>query len=206
VLIPSLVLVTDRRATSGRELVDVVQAALDGGLPAVQLRDKDLSGRALFELAERLRETTRRAGAVLLVNERVDVAAAVGADGVHLGGGALPVEVARSLMPAGSLVGESVHSAAEAAASDADFVCFGPVHDTPAKRGFGPPQGLARLRDAVRAAHAPVLAIGGVDAASVPGIRGVGAAGVAVIRAILEAADPAAATRALLEALGRAAR
>jgi len=201
VRIPALVLVTDRRATGGRDLVEVVRAALDGGLPAVQLRDKDLGGRALFLLAERLRDATARAGALLLVNDRLDVALAAGADGVHLGGGALPVAVARGLLPAGALVGQSVHAAGEAAASAADFVCFGPVHDTPAKRVFGPPQGLARLADAVRAARQPVLAIGGVEAGNVAPLRAAGAAGVAVIRAILTAPDPTASTRALLHAL-----
>jgi thiamine-phosphate pyrophosphorylase len=199
-------LVTDRHATAGRDLVGVVEAALDGGLPAVQLRDKDLSGRALFALAERLRAATSRAGALLFVNERVDVALAVGADGVHLGGGALPVDVTRALLPAGALIGHSVHAADEAAGSDADFVFFGPVYDTPAKRAFGAPQGVARLRQAVGAARVPVIAIGGVEAARVPEIRDAGAAGIAVIRAILEASDPADAARVLLDALGRDAR
>jgi thiamine-phosphate pyrophosphorylase len=183
-----------------------VQAALDGGLTAVQLREKDLSGRALHALASQLREATARAGASLFVNERVDVAASVGADGVHLGGGALPVDVARTLLPRGALVGQSVHATDEAASSAADFVFFGPVFDTPAKRAFGAPQGIGRLRDAVRAAHAPVMAIGGVDAGNVAQVRSAGAAGVAVIRAILGASDPADATRALLDALGRVAR
>jgi len=203
---PSLVLVTDRRATGGRDLVEVVRAALDGGLPAVQLRDKDLGGRQLYLLAERLRAATARTGALLLVNDRIDVALAAGADGVHLGGGALPVEVVRGLLPAGALIGQSVHDAGEAAASTADFVFFGPVHDTPAKRPFGPPQGLARLADAVRAASVPVLAIGGIDVEQVAATRAAGATGVAVIRALLAAPDPTAATSALLRALGRDAR
>ena len=98
-MIPQLVLVTDRHATGGRDLCDVVAGALDAGLPAVQLRDRDLSGRALFALAERLRSLTAARGAMLLVNDRVDVAVAVGADGVHLGGGSMPVEVVRPLLP-----------------------------------------------------------------------------------------------------------
>lgn len=172
----------------------------------MQLRDKDLSGSALFRLAQRLRVATSRAGALLIVNERIDVALAVGADGVHLGGGALPVDVARTLLPAGALIGQSVHGVDEAAASDADFVFFGPVYDTPAKRAFGAPQGVGRLREAVDAARVPVIAIGGVDADGVAEVRDAGAAGVAVIRAILGASDPADATRALFEAFGRAAR
>jgi thiamine-phosphate pyrophosphorylase len=201
---PRLVLVTDRHATAGRDLVDVVGTALDAGLPAVQLRDKDLPGRPLHELAERLRVATARRGALLFVNDRIDVAIAVGADGVHLGGGSLPIDVARRLLPAGRLIGVSVHAPAEVAAAavaGADLCVFGPVFATPSKAAFGPPQGEDRLRAAVAAAAMPVLAIGGVGAAEVPRVRAAGAAGVAVIRAILAAPDAAAATRALLAAL-----
>ena len=200
--VPTLVLVTDRLATGGRDLVDVVAAALDAGLPAVQLREKDLPGRQLLALAERLRTVTTRAGALLLVNDRVDVAAAAGADGVHLGGGSVPVDVARALLPAGALVGVSTHAAAEAAATTADFAVFGPVYATPSKAAYGPPQGEERFRAAAATARVPLLAIGGVTASHVPVLRAAGASGVAVIRAILAAVDPAAATRALLSALG----
>jgi thiamine-phosphate pyrophosphorylase len=198
--IPRLILVTDRHATAGRDLVDVVRMALDAGLPAVQLRDKDLPGGTLFALAERLRAATAATGALLLVNERVDVAVAVGADGVQLGGGAVPVAAARQLLPAGALVGVSTHAAKEVAAgaaAGADFALFGPVYATPGKTEVG----AAALASAVRAGPLPVLAIGGVTAAEVPELRASGAAGVAVIRAILGAADPAVVTRALLEAL-----
>jgi thiamine-phosphate pyrophosphorylase len=200
--VPRLVLVTDRRAIGDRDLVAVVAAALDGGLPAVQLREKDLPGRPLLALAERLRGETARRRALLLVNDRVDVAVAAGADGVHLGGGALPVAVARGLLPPGALVGASVHTVDEAAACDADFAVFGPVWATPSKAAYGAPQGERRLADAVGAAHVPVLAIGGVAASRVAAARAAGAHGVAVIRAILAADDPAAATRALVRAAG----
>lgn len=199
--VPSLLLVTDRHACGGRDLGDVVAAACDAGLPAVQLREKDLGGRALWALAERLRAITARTGALLLVNERIDVAVAAGADGVHLGGGALAVADARALLPPGALVGVSTHAADEVAATDADYAVFGPVWDTPSKRAFGAPQGVARLGAAVAAARVPVLAIGGADAATAAAARDAGAHGIAVIRAILGAADPAAATRALCAAV-----
>jgi thiamine-phosphate pyrophosphorylase len=196
------VLVTDRHATGGRDLVEVVTAALDAGLPAVQLREKDLPGRPLLALAEALRAATARAGALLIVNDRIDVAVAAGADGVHLGGGSVPVEVARRLLPPGALVGVSTHAPAEAAAAaGADFVFFGPVYATPSKSTYGPPQGVTRLADAVRAAAVPVLAIGGITVHEVAAVRAAGAAGVAVIRAILGAPDPAVATRGILAAL-----
>lgn len=195
--IPRLFLVTDRTATGGRDLVDVVRAALDAGLPAVQLRDKDLPGRALFELAERLRAATARTGALFFVNDRVDVALAAGADGVHLGGGSMPAPVVRGMLDADALIGVSTHAPGERA-DGADFLFFGPVFPTPAKTGA---QGVDRLRTAVAAAALPVLAIGGVTPACIAEVARAGAAGVAVIRAILAAADPAAATRALLAAL-----
>src|SRR5262249_28780612 len=132
------------------------------------------------------------------VNDRVDVALAAGADGVHLGGGSMPADVARRLLGAGALIGVSTHAPGEAPA-DADFAFFGPVWATPATPGA---QGTVRLPDAVHAATIPVLAIGGVPAPRVAEARAAGAAGVAVIRAILAAPDPAAAARALLAALG----
>ena len=192
---------TDRHATAGRDLVDIVERALDAGLPAVQLRDKDLAARALFALAERLRAVTARAGALLLVNERVDVAIAVGADGVQLGAASLPVEAARALLGANALVGASVHTVAEAADTGADFVVFGPVFDTPSKRVYGAPQGTARLAEAIARAPVPVLAIGGVDASNVEAVRATGVHGVSVIRAILATTDPAVATHTLLAAM-----
>src|SRR5581483_8778867 len=147
VRVPALILVTDRRATGGRDLLEVVAAALDAGLPAVQLRDKDLPGRPLLALAERLRAATVRTGALLFVNDRVDVAIAVGADGVHLGHGALPAAAARRLLPGG-----------------AGCAFSGRVWDPPGKAAAGP----ARLAEAVAAAAVPVLAIGGVTAERVP--------------------------------------
>src|SRR5262249_916798 len=154
---PRLLLVTDRHATAGRDLVDVVTAALDAGLPAVQLREKDLPGGPLFTLAQRLRAATARTGALRFGNGRVDGARAAGADGVHLGGGALAVADARALFPPGALVGVSTHAAEELAACDADFALFGPVYATPSKSA---PQGLHALAAAVAAARVPVLAIG----------------------------------------------
>jgi thiamine-phosphate pyrophosphorylase len=195
--VPRLVLVTDRASTGGRDLVDVVRAALDAGLPAVQLRDKDLPGRALFALAERLRAATAERRALLFVNDRIDVALAVGADGVHLGGGSMPAPVVREMLEPDTLIGVSTHAPGEAAEA-ADFLFFGPVYATPTKTGA---QGLDRLRDAVAAAPLPVLAIGGLTAERVAEVLDQGARGVAVIRAILAARNPGAATRACLAAL-----
>ncbi len=191
--------VTDRKQTAGRPLVDVVHAALDGGIRGVQLREKDLDGRALHTLAQRLRVLTRRYDARLLVNDRIDVALAVEADGVHLGHNSFPVETARNLLGTERLIGVSTHSEAEiAAAQAADFIVFGPVYATPSKAAYGAPQGPGKLRQAVALSTVPVFAIGGITVDRVPEIIEAGARGIALISAIGAAPDPALAARALV--------
>ncbi|HEY7433493.1 MAG TPA: thiamine phosphate synthase [Methylomirabilota bacterium] len=202
----SLYLITDR-ATSPRPPADVVEECLAAGLRAVQLREKDLEARELLALADTLREATRHHGARLIVNDRADVALAARADGVQRTHASLPVSALRAITPPGFLVGASVHSEAEArdaAAQGADFIVFGPVYDTPSKRRYGPPQGLAALEAVARAVDRPVLAVGGLTPERVAEALAAGAAGVAVIGAIYGAARPADATKAFLDALGRA--
>ncbi len=194
--------VTDRRQTAGRPLVEVVHAALDGGVRAVQLREKDLEGGALYQLASTLRELTARYQARFLINDRIDVALAVEADGVHLGQTSFPVATARRLLGPGKLIGVSTHSPAEiAAAVDADFLVFGPVYFTPSKAVYGEPQGLERLRQAVAQSSVPVLAIGGIHSERVTEVRATDAHGIAVISALSAAPDPARAARELLARL-----
>lgn len=202
----SLYLITDRAAAS-RPPADVVEECLAAGLRAVQLREKDLEARDLLALADTLREATQRHGARLIVNDRTDVALAASADGVQRTHSSLPVSALRGFTPPGFLVGASVHSEAEArdaAAQGADFIVFGPVYDTASKRRYGPPQGLAALEAVTRAVDRPVLAVGGLTPERVPEVLAAGAAGVAVIGAIYAAARPADATKAFLDALGKA--
>jgi len=202
----SLYLITDRTAAP-RPPADVVEECLAAGLRAVQLREKDLETRDLLGLADTLREATQRHGARLIVNDRADVALAVGADGVQRTHASLPVSALREISPPGFLIGASAHSAAEAreaAAQGADFVVFGPVYDTPSKRRYGPPQGLAALEAAAAASTRPLLAVGGITPERVGEVRAAGAAGVAVIGAIYGAARPADATKAFLDVLGSA--
>ena len=199
-----LYLVTDRARTGGRPLLEVVEAALRGGVDAVQLREKDVPGGALFDLGRELRRQCTRYGARLIVNDRIDVALAVGADGVHLPVDSFSPGDARTLVGPTRLIGVSTHSieqAQRAAAGGADFVVFGPIFDTPSKRPFGPPLGLEALAQAAGAVAVPVLAIGGVTAERADAARRHGAHGIAVIAAVLEAADPTAAARALRRAL-----
>jgi thiamine-phosphate pyrophosphorylase len=177
-------------------------------LPAVQLREKDLPGRDLFELARALRDRTRASGARLLVNDRADVAVAVGADGVQRTHASLPVAALRQLIGDALLIGASVHSVAEALdaeAQGADFLVFGPVYDTPSKRAYGPPQGLVALERVVAAVARPVLAVGGITPERVRETRRAGAHGVAVITAILAADRPGDAVKTFLDALADAA-
>jgi thiamine-phosphate pyrophosphorylase len=202
----SLYLITDRAAAS-RPPADVVEECLAAGLRAVQLREKDLEARDLLALADTLREATRRHRARLIVNDRTDVALAAAADGVQRTHASLPVAALRAITPPGFLVGASVHSEAEAreaAAQDADFIVFGPVYDTASKRRYGPPQGLARLESVAHSVDRPVLAVGGLTPERVPEVLAAGAAGVAVIGAIYAASRPADATKAFLDALGKA--
>jgi thiamine-phosphate pyrophosphorylase len=197
---PLLYLVTDRHATEGRPLDQVIARVLaalpkvnrPGSALAVQLREKDLGGRDLLDLARTLRALTAAAGVRLFVNDRVDVALAAGADGVHLGAGALDVADVHLIAPT-TQIALSTHSVAEVARAAADgrvsFVVFGPVFDTPSKRAFGPPLGLDALH-AAAAQSIPVLAIGGVDAAAAVSCRAAGAAGIACIRPLMSTTDP----------------
>lgn len=197
-----LYLVTDRKQTAGRPLVDVVHAALDGGVHAVQLREKDLEGGELYHIAAQLRKLTESYHARLLINERLDVALAVDADGVHLGQASFPVATARRLLGSGKLIGVSTHNLAEiTAAAGADFIVFGPVYFTPSKAVYGEPRGLDRLREAVEENSAPIFAIGGINVERIPNVLSTGAYGVAVISAISAASDPTQAARDLLHQL-----
>jgi len=199
-----LYLVTDRTRTGGRPLPEVVEAAVRGGVDAVQLREKDLPAGALFELARELRRRCTRHGVRLLINDRIDVALAVGADGVHLPVDSFAAGDARALVGPGRLIGVSTHSleqAQQASAAGADFVVFGPVFATPSKRPFGPPLGLEALAQAAGAVSVPVFAIGGVTVARADAVCRHGAHGIAAIAAVLEATDPTAAARALRRAL-----
>jgi thiamine-phosphate pyrophosphorylase len=199
-----LCLVTDRRQTRERPLPEIVAACLAVGLPAVQLREKDLGAIELAHLGRELRVLTADRGALLIVNDRIDVALAVGADGVQRTSTSLPVADLVAVADKRLRVGASVHSREEARAAEragADWLFFGPVYDTPSKRLYGPPQGLPSLEQVCAAVGVPVIAIGGITPERVADVRRAGAAGVAVISAILSAEAPAEATGRFLAAL-----
>jgi len=196
----NLYLITDRiQVATNHTLLSAIDSALQGGVKAVQLREKDLSAAELLPLAQELRHLTGKYNARLLINDRVDIALAVQADGVHLGGHSLPTDVVRQLVGPKLLIGVSTHSNADisrAAKQGADFVTFGPVYATPSKAAFGPPQGLQALTEACRGSSLPVFALGGVAPPRVAEVRQAGASGIALISAILANPDPRTAAEA----------
>lgn len=196
-----LYLITDRNQTGGRPLIDVVKEALDGGVKAVQLREKDLPIRELLRLAEKMRKITKDAGAMLFINGRVDAAIAVEADGIHLGQTDLPVDVVRKIVGNRFMIGVSTHNlieAKEAEAGSADFITFGPVYETPAKLKYGKPVGIEALKRVESGVSIPVYAIGGINSGNIKQILGTGADGVALISAIIGAREPKRAVEELL--------
>lgn len=198
-----LIVVTDADC-GGRDLVDVVRAALRGGAPAIQLRMKDAAARDMVEMAQALLAETRPAGALLFVNDRVDVAVIAGADGAHVGQDDLPVGAARRVSPPGFLLGvsaESVELALQAQAEGADYVGVGPVYATGSKADAGEPIGLGRIAEVAASIRIPVVGIGGIAAGNARAVVESGAAGVAVISAVMRADDPESAVRELLRSI-----
>jgi thiamine-phosphate pyrophosphorylase len=208
-----LYLITDRKLAPGGNPVPVCAAALQTaeaagrrGAVAIQLREKELDAGPLLALALELNALCRRFGAQLLINDRVDVALAADAAGVHLPANSIGVNAARKLMGPGVLIGVSTHSREEvlaAGALGADFAVFGPVFDPLSKSATGPSTGLAGLTEACRDALIPVFALGGITPQRITELAGSGAHGAGVIGSVMGARDPAAATAALLRALDR---
>jgi thiamine-phosphate pyrophosphorylase len=213
-----LYLITDRHlAAASGGLIATVEAALAGGAEieragtiAVQLREKDLEARELYELTLALRPICTRYGAPLIVNDRIDVAIAAGADGAHLASTSFDIAGARTLLGPSRLIGVSTHRLEEvtvAARDGADFAVFGPIYDPLSKGAYGPAKGLAALSVVVKAANGmPLYALGGINksraaeiAALAPGSR---PSGIAVIGAVFGTSAPSAATRDLLLAYG----
>jgi thiamine-phosphate pyrophosphorylase len=196
-----LMVVTDPDCGAGRTVVEVVRAALRGGAPAIQLRMKDASAREMVEVARALLAETRATGALLFINDRVDVALAVGADGAHVGQDDLPAAAARRIAPPDFLLGvsaETAELAREAEADGADYVGVGPVYATESKADAGEAVGVERIAQVAAAVRIPVVGIGGITIGNAPPVIHAGAAGVAVISAVMRADDPEAAVRALM--------
>jgi thiamine-phosphate pyrophosphorylase len=219
---PILCYVTDRRGLAAppqKDLLDPllekIERAAAAGVDWIQLRERDLSGEKSASLTgEALRRVANQAGPTkdrtrILVNDRLDVAIAEQAGGVHLGENSLPVQEAKRLLksshagksvPPGFLAGVSCHSleaAQSAASAGADYIFFGPVFATPSKAAYGAPQGLARLAELCTSVTIPVLAIGGITLENAPACFSAGASGIAAIRLFQDPADPASIVRAI---------
>lgn len=195
-----LYLVTDRELSLGRSLEEVVSEAVAGGVTAVQLREKDASTREFVELAFRLKEILEPYNIPLIINDRVDVALAVDAEGLHIGQSDMPYEIARRLLGPDKIIGLSVENMdelLEANKIDVDYVGISPVYGTPTKTDTAEPFGLVGLRRAVGSSVHPTVAIGGMNANTIAEVLAAGADGVAVVSAICSAESPRLAAKEL---------
>ena len=201
---PPLYVVTNRHQTAQRPLHSVLQETLRAGTQFFQLREKDLDTRQLLSLAKNIQSETCQHDALLLINDRADIAKAIGANGVHLRSDSLPIRQVRQFLGSQAVIGKSTHTLDEVLAAEADgadFLVLGPIYETPSKKSYGPPLGLESLKTACQQCAIPIYAIGGINPERTKAVKNVGAYGVAVISAILESPAIPSITRQFLEAL-----
>ena len=193
-ILPELYLITDRhQVQKGHQLLQVAEQLLQAGVRMIQLREKDLTAAELYPLARKLRSLTYKYDSLLLINDRIDLVQAIGADGVHLGGHSLPVKIARQILGSNTLIGASTHSVVEAESAQrqgADFITFGPVFFTPSKAQLGAPVGIESLQTICKTCKIPVYALGGIKANNTRETLQAGAHGVAMISALLSSPEP----------------
>ncbi len=200
----NIYLITDRHQTGSLRLLDVVEDALKGGVRGVQLREKDLSSRELYELAYDMRKLTAKYDARLIINDRVDIALAVEADGVHLGLNSLPIHRVRKLIGNTRLIGLSCHNqvnAIMAQENGADFITFGPVYYTPSKANYGKPVGVEKLELVSQLLQIPVFALGGIKKSNIHEVMAAGASGIALVSALIASDDPKSTAAAMIAML-----
>ena len=198
-----LYVIIDKQAAGSQSLAGLAQQAIQGGADVLQLRDKSAPAKALMEEAQQILPLTQAAGIALIINDRVDVACAVGADGVHVGQEDLPVAQARAILGKGKLIGKSTHSflqALGAEAEGADYLGLGPIFPTPTKPDYGS-VGTDLIQPLAAKVHIPFVCIGGIDLENINEVLSAGAKCVAVVRAICHAQDPEGATRQLKQRL-----
>jgi thiamine-phosphate pyrophosphorylase len=198
-----LYLITDRKQVKV-PLPQAVRLALEGGVRAIQLREKDMHVRDLLGLARELRSLTNDFGARLFVNDRVDVAVEVGADGIHLGHASMPVDAARKVVGSGMMIGVSTHSPEEAGAAElggADFVTYGPIYATPSKAGIGKPVGKDSIKSVKNAIDIPIFALGGIESGNVLKVMAAGADGISLISGIMAADDIRKAAKKFMDSI-----
>ncbi|NLW06911.1 MAG: thiamine phosphate synthase [Clostridia bacterium] len=201
----SLYLVTDRGILKGRSLLQAVEEALAGGVTLVQLREKDICSRDFYQLGLAMKELTARFGVPLLINDRLDIALAVDADGVHIGQEDLPLAVVRRLIGPDKIVGYSVSNPTEARYGEkngADYLGAGPVYVTSTKKVDIEPLGPAGLRQITAAVSIPVVGIGGINLNNIQKIKNSGLAGVSIVSGILGSDDPGRTARLIRQQWG----
>jgi thiamine-phosphate pyrophosphorylase len=189
----SLYLVTDRGLAKGRSTLDIVIAAVRGGVTCVQLREKECSTLAFIEQALTIKEYLQSRGVPLIINDRVDVALAIEADGVHLGQTDMPLDIAKTILGDVMIIGISAESLEDAVAAEkggADYLGISPIYDTPTKTDTAPPLGLEGLREIREKVNLPLVGIGGLNRDNAAAVIQHGGDGVAVVSAIVAADDP----------------
>jgi thiamine-phosphate pyrophosphorylase len=200
----SVYVISDREVAGERSILDLVRAAIQGGATVIQLREKTATTREMIELGIALHQITYDADVPLIVNDRLDVALAIGAEGLHVGVDDMPVAMARQLMGADRILGfspETVQGAEQGERDGADYLGIGDVYGTPSKADAGQPIGLDGLARVVEAVSIPVVAIGGITADNAPETIRAGVQGVAVISAVIGARDPEEAARRIVRAV-----
>ena len=202
--IPKLMLITDGSLEADSSAIDIIISACRSGLPAIQLREKSMETRKLWELAAMLHQKTSEYKTFFSINDRIDIAIALNADGIQLSEKSLPPQIAKKLNPS-LMVGVSVHSlemGQRAEQEGADYLVFGPIFDTPSKRAFGPPQGLSQLKKMTSTLSIPVLAVGGITPLNAKSCIEAGAHGVAAINVFMQSQDIKATIHDFLKEIG----
>ena len=203
----SLYLVTDRGLAKNRSTLEIVKSAVAGGVTCVQLREKDCSTREFIRQAFEIKDFLKARGVPLIINDRVDIAQAVAADGVHLGQTDMPLEIAKKILGDSMIIGisaESLEDALEAEKGGADYLGVSPIFATPTKTDTAPPLGLEGLRSIRKAVKIPLVGIGGLNRENSAAVIQSGGDGVAVVSAIVAAADPAQAAGELTRIINEA--
>jgi thiamine-phosphate pyrophosphorylase len=198
-----LYLVTDEKASRGRDIINIVKQALKGGVTVVQLREKELSTRQFVERASELKKILKPYNVPLIINDRVDIALAIEADGVHIGQSDMPLEMVKKIVPGNMIIGlsvETVQQVREAEGLEVDYLGVSPIFSTPTKTNFDErPWGLEGLRKARAISKHIIVGIGGINADNAEDVIKAGADGIAVVSGICSADDPETASRELIK-------
>lgn len=201
-MINGIYVITDEQICPGRTHIDIAQAAIEGGAKILQLRDKNATDLAFYRYAVKLREITKAAGVLFFINDRVHIAAAVGADGVNVGQSDMPVSAVRKVLGKDAIIGVSadgLEQAVQAQSDGADYVGFGPIFPTSTKLDAGPVSGLETLDEVCKGISIPVVAIGGISSSNIGLVAAAGAPCAAVVSAVVCAENMARATSELIE-------